>query len=120
MKYFLKTFLFILIILFSSKSFAFSSSNISASLTSEEQQWLAKNKNRALVLGIDPYSGSEYFKYSSEEKGYLIPLIKVINSDLGINIRLEASKHWGEVYSDFKMVLWIFFLELTRQVKEKK
>lgn len=99
LKYFMKTFLFILIILFSSKSFAFSSSNISEALTSDEQLWLSKNKNRALTLGIDPYSGSEYFKYNSEEKGYLIPLIKIINSDLGINIKIEASKPWGEVYS---------------------
>ena len=60
---------------------------------------LTKNKNRVLTLGIDPYSGSEYFKYNGEEKGYLIPIIKIINKNLGINIRLEASKSWGEVYS---------------------
>ena len=99
LKNFSKIFLFILIILFSSKNFAFSTSNSSISLTSEEQQWIAKNKNRVLTLGIDPYSGNEYFKNNGEEKGYLIPLIKIINENLGINIRLEASKSWGEVYS---------------------
>jgi diguanylate cyclase (GGDEF)-like protein len=99
LKNFSKIFLFVLIILFSSENFAFSTSNSTVSLTSEEQQWINKNKNRVLTLGIDPYSGNEYFKNSGEEKGYLIPLIKIINENLGINIRLEASKSWGEVYS---------------------
>lgn len=98
LKNFSKIFLFILVILFSSKNFTFSTSNSAISLTSEEQQWLTKNKNRVLTLGIDPYSGNEYFKNNGEEKGYLIPLIKIINENLGINIRLEASKSWGEVY----------------------
>ena len=99
MKNFLKIFIFILIILFSSENFAYSNSISEVSLTSEEQQWLTKNKNRVLTLGIDPYSGSEYFKNNGEEKGYLIPFIKIINKNLGINIKIEASKSWGEVYS---------------------
>jgi len=94
-----KIFLFILIILFSPKGFAYSNSISAVSLTSEEQQWLTKNKDRVLTLGIDPYSGSEYFKYNGEEKGYLIPIVKIINKNLGINIKLEATKSWGEVYS---------------------
>ncbi|MGH4124582.1 MAG: transporter substrate-binding domain-containing diguanylate cyclase [Clostridium sp.] len=99
MKKFSRICLFVLIILLSSKSFAYSKSNSTVALTNEEQQWLTKNKDRVLTLGIDPYSGSEYFKYNGEEKGYLIPIIKIINKNLGINIRLEASKSWGEVYS---------------------
>jgi len=85
--------------LFSIKSYAFSNTISAVALTSEEQQWLIKNKDKVLTLGVDPYSGSEYFKYNGEEKGYLISLIKTINNDLGINIKLEASKTWGEVYS---------------------
>ncbi|MBZ9685425.1 transporter substrate-binding domain-containing protein [Clostridium estertheticum] len=102
MKKFLKIVLIVLIILLSSESFAFSNSISAISLTSEEQQWLTKNKDRVLTLGIDPYSGSEYFKYNGEEKGYLIPIIKIINKNLGTNIRLEASKSWGEVYSGLR------------------
>jgi diguanylate cyclase len=68
-------------------------------LTKEERQWLSENKDRVFVLGIDPYSGIEYFKYKGEEKGYLIPLIDVMKKDLGLNFKLEASKGWGEVYS---------------------
>lgn len=94
-----KLFLFVVIILFSFKSFVYASSTSALSLTKEEQQWLSKNRNRTLTLGIDPYSGSEYFKYNGEAKGYLIPLIKIINKNLGINIKIEASKSWGEVYS---------------------
>lgn len=99
MKHSLKIFLFTLIIMFSTQHFIFAASSSSISLTSEEQQWLNKNKDRVLTLGLDPYSGSEYFKYNGKEKGYLIPLIETINKDLGLNIRLEASKSWGEVYS---------------------
>ena len=99
MKNFFKILLFVLIILFSSKNFAYSNSSNVLSLTIEEQEWLIKNKNRVLTLGIDAYSGSEYFQYEGEEKGYLIPIIKTINENLGTNIRLEASKSWGEVYS---------------------
>lgn len=99
MKRVVKIFLFILIMMFSAQNFVFANSNSSLALTNEEQQWLTENKNIVLTLGIDPYSGSEYFKYNGEEKGYLIPLIKTINKDLGVNIRLEASKSWGEVYS---------------------
>lgn len=71
----------------------------SIELTKEERQWLSQNKDRIFVLGIDPYSGIEYFKYKGEEKGYLIPLIDVMKKDLGLNFKLEASKGWGEVYS---------------------
>jgi diguanylate cyclase (GGDEF)-like protein len=99
LKHVSKIFLFILIILFSSKILVFANLSSEVSLTSEEKQWLTKNKNRVLTLGVDPYSGSEYFKYNGEEKGYLIPLIKIINKNLGINIKLEASKTWGQVYS---------------------
>ena len=99
LKHILKIFLFALIILFSNKSFGYANSTSAVYLTSEEQQWLIKNKDRVFTLGIDQYSGSEYFKYNDEEKGYLIPLIKIINQNLGVNIRVEASKTWGEVYS---------------------
>lgn len=99
MKNLFKLFIFLLIILFSSKNFVYANSTSALSLTSEEQQWLSKNKNRILILGIDPYSGSEYFKYNGEEKGYLIPIVKIINKDLGLKIKIEASKSWGEVYS---------------------
>lgn len=95
----MKIFLFILIMLFFCKSFAFVNSSKTVPLTSEEQQWITKNKNRVLTLGIDQYSGSEYFKYNGEEKGYLIPFIKIINENLGLKIKLEASKSWAEVYS---------------------
>jgi len=95
----MKILLFILIILFSSENFSFASSSSAVSLTSEEEQWIIKNKSRVLTLGIDQYSGSEYFKYNGEEKGYLLPIIKIINKNLGIHIKLEASKTWAEVYS---------------------
>ncbi|WP_066628611.1 transporter substrate-binding domain-containing diguanylate cyclase [Clostridium magnum] len=68
-------------------------------LSNEEKQWISENKDRDFVLGIDPYSGIEYFKYKGEEKGYLIPLLEIVKKDLALNIKIEASKGWGEVYS---------------------
>jgi diguanylate cyclase len=84
-------------ILFS--NIAFSSNENEINLTDEEQQWLLKNKNRTFVLGIDPYTGIEYFKYRGKERGYLFPFIKTLSEEVGLNIKLEASKNWGEVYS---------------------
>lgn len=68
-------------------------------LTAEENQWLEKNKNRTFTLGLDPYSGKEYFIHNGEEKGYVLDLIRALERDLGINIELENKKSWGEVYS---------------------
>lgn len=99
LKKILKVAVFFLIVVLSSKGVAFSSTNNALSLTGEEKQWITNNKNRVLTLGIDPYSGNEYFKNNGEEKGYLISFIKIVNENLGLNIKLEASKSWGEVYS---------------------
>ncbi len=75
------------------------SSGRSIELTKEEEDWLYKNKNRIFTLGINPDSGKEYFIYEGQEKGYLIPLVKILEEDLGIKIKIEASKSWGENYS---------------------
>lgn len=71
----------------------------SIELTKEEEDWLYKNKNRVFTLGINPDSGKEYFIYEGQEKGYLIPLVKILEEDLGIKIKIDASKSWGENYS---------------------
>lgn len=99
MKSFLKIILLVLIIVLSCQGVVLADSSSTVALTSQERQWLANNKNRVLTLGTDQYSGSEYFKYNGQEKGYLIALIKIINKDLGVNIKLEATKTWAEVYN---------------------
>ncbi|MBV7276734.1 transporter substrate-binding domain-containing protein [Clostridium sp. PL3] len=67
-------------------------------LTKEEEDWLYKNRNRIFTLGINPDSGKEYFIYEGQEKGYLIPLVKILEEDLGLKIKIEASKSWDENY----------------------
>ena len=84
----------LLLIIYTSGVLAFDNNNNSIKLTDKENNWLNENKDRLFVLGTDPYAGIEYFKADDEEKGYLIPLIKTIEDDLGIKIKLEASKSW--------------------------
>jgi diguanylate cyclase len=81
---------------------AIDSKSIPIELTIEEKQWLNENRDRVLVMGINPNSGLEHFVYKGQDKGYLIQLIEIIKKDLGLNIRLDATKTWGEVYSGLK------------------
>ncbi|MGK0466904.1 transporter substrate-binding domain-containing diguanylate cyclase [Clostridium sp.] len=90
-------FTYLLLILWS--TFAFGSVDTSLKLTVDEKQWLIINKDKIFTLGINPGLGMEYFKYKDEEKGYLIPLIALMEKDLGININLKTSNSWGEVFS---------------------
>lgn len=90
-------FTYLLTVLWS--TFAFASADTPLKLTVEEKQWLLTNKDRIFTIGINPGLGMEYFKYKEEEKGYLIPLISLMEKDLGININLQTSNSWGEVYS---------------------
>lgn len=103
MKYILRVFAliltFLMIVSFRVSAFINIDNPNPIELTKEERQWLNENKDRDFVLGIDPYSGIEYFKYKGEEKGYLITLLEIVKKDLGLNIKIEASKGWGEVYS---------------------
>lgn len=100
MKHILRVCAFLLafLIVISFRVLAVNNIDNSIELSNEERQWLNENKDRDFVLGIDPYSGIEYFKYKGEEKGYLIPLLDIMKKDLGLNIKIEASKGWGDVY----------------------
>jgi len=98
-KYAFKIIIFTCLLLVFSSICAFAATDTSIKLTAEEQQWLIKHKEKIFTLGVDPNSGMEYFKYRGEEKGYLIPLITRFKKDLGINIKLETTKSWSEIYS---------------------
>lgn len=99
MKYIFRVFTIFITIIILFSNIVFSSDKNKIGLTEEEWQWLESNKYRTFTLGIDPYSGIEHFEYEGKEKGYLINFIKVLNQDLGLNVKLEATKTWGEVYS---------------------
>jgi diguanylate cyclase (GGDEF)-like protein len=95
----IKIIIFTYLLLIISSICAFGAIDTPLTLTTQENQWLLNNKERILTLGVDPNSGMEYFRYKGEEKGYLIPLISRFKRDLGINIQLETSKSWSEIYS---------------------
>ncbi|MEA4988364.1 MAG: transporter substrate-binding domain-containing protein [Anaerovorax sp.] len=65
----------------------------------EKEKYLEENKGRTFVLGVDPYSGMEYFDYNGKEEGYIIPLMDYISKDLGINIKIDT-RSWSEIYQD--------------------
>ncbi|MGH4118532.1 transporter substrate-binding domain-containing diguanylate cyclase [Clostridium sp.] len=99
MKNTIKIIIFTYLLLILGSTFAYGSIDTSLKLTVEEEQWLHKNKDKIFTLGINPGLGMEYFIYKDQERGYLIPLIDLIEKDLGITIQLKTSKSWGEVYS---------------------
>ena len=66
--------------------------------TSEEVKWIEDNKDTTLYLGLDPYTGMEYFDHHGITKGYVLPLAELIESILGISVEVVGDKTWGEVY----------------------
>lgn len=67
----------------------------------EEEQWLIEHKNETFTLGLDPYSGMDYFWFRGKEKGYVIDLATLIGEELNIQIDIQGEKSWGSVYEDF-------------------
>lgn len=68
----------------------------------DESKWLRQNNGKAFTVGIDPYSGIEYFTYDEDKKGYMEPLLKIISDDLGIDLKLKIYDSWSEVYSELQ------------------
>lgn len=95
----IKIIILIYLVLILGSTFAYGSIDTSLKLTVEEKQWLLNNKDKIFTLGINPGLGMEYFKYKDEEKGYLIPLIALMEKDLGITMKLQTANSWGEIYS---------------------
>jgi len=70
----------------------------SVKLTDQEKQWLLENKGRVLIMGLVPYSGTDYYQYNGENRGYLLGLQKSLQEELGLVIKIEASKSWAQIY----------------------
>lgn len=68
------------------------------SLTETERQWLDLKKGHPLKLGLDPYSGMDYFKHKGKTKGYVVELTKLIEDKLDLKVEIVGDKSWGEVY----------------------
>ncbi len=63
----------------------------------EKEKYLKENRDRTFILGVEPYSGMEYFDYNGKTEGYLLPLMNYMSEDLGIKIKIET-RSWTELY----------------------
>ncbi len=71
-------------------------------LSEPEQAWLNAHKDETLLMGLDPYSGMEYFEYQNRTYGYVPELARLFEQELGIRIQLVTDKSWGEVMESLK------------------
>lgn len=71
-------------------------------LTQEEAAWVEAHRGKTLDLGLDPYSGMEYFDYHGTVSGYVSGVAQLIERELGVHIHLVVDKSWGEVFNELK------------------
>lgn len=71
-------------------------------LTEAEKAWLDSHRGEPFLMGLDPYSGMEYFDYQGKAYGYVPKLAKMIEQELGIRIQLVTDRPWGQVLEDLK------------------
>lgn len=88
--------LFVLMVFISQLGFT---SDFKETLSDDEQKWLIEHQGETFNLGLDPYSGMDYFTLFKQKKGYIIELTKLIERELDIQINIIDNKSWGEVYS---------------------
>ncbi len=88
--------LFALVVFISQPSFT---SDFDEGLSEDERIWLLEHQGETFTLGLDPYSGMDYFTLFDQKKGYIIELVKLIERELNIHILIIDNKSWGEVYS---------------------
>ncbi|MBI9015318.1 MAG: transporter substrate-binding domain-containing protein [Clostridiales bacterium] len=67
-------------------------------LTEEEQIWLEEHQADTFSLGLDPYTGMDYFVFQNKEQGYVVDLKNIIETTLNINVEIVSNQTWSEVY----------------------
>ena len=67
--------------------------------TIAEKDWMDKNKDKIFYLGLDPFSGMDYFEFNGEIYGYLLDVKDILIRETGLNIVVVGDKSWGEVYN---------------------
>ena len=67
-------------------------------LTDEEQEYVSNHKDYTYKLGLDPYSGMDYFMFRGKEHGYIIDVVKIIEEETGLSIDIVGDQTWGKVY----------------------
>lgn len=69
--------------------------------TNEELEWIESHKEQ-LTLGLDPFSGMDFFVYKDGHHGYLVDLVNLINQELSLNIHIVSDRTWSEVFEGIK------------------
>lgn len=66
---------------------------------SEDQiKWLEEHKEKTLTLGLDPYSGMDYFDFRNIQEGYIVQVVDLLEKETGLRIEIIGDSSWGEVY----------------------
>lgn len=67
--------------------------------TDEEEAWIESHRDQVLTLGLDPYSGMDYYSYNGDQHGYIIDVVSILESSTGLDIDIVGDQSWGVVYS---------------------
>ena len=67
-------------------------------LTEEEETWLEEHRDETFTLGLDPYTGMDYFLFQNKEQGYVVDLKGIIEESLDIKVEIVSDRTWSEVY----------------------
>ena len=64
--------------------------------TPEEQQWLEAHREEIFYIGLDPFTGMEYFQTDDGAKGYLEEIAAFISEKTELKLALRPELTWGE------------------------
>lgn len=67
--------------------------------TTAENQLLENFRGRTVYLGLDPFVGIEHFGDGDSVQGYIIPLVKLMEEQLNLKIKIIDDKSWAQVYN---------------------
>ena len=103
----------LILIIMSFTTFAFEGTN-------QELEYIEDHIDYTFKLGLDPYSGMDYFMFQGKEQGYIIDVVKIIEEETGLKIDIIGDQSWGEVYNGLieKKVDILFGANATKERKE--
>lgn len=64
--------------------------------------YLEKHQKKTFLLGLDPYSGMDYFSNYGVDYGYIHSVVELIQKETGLHIKIVGDKTWGQVVEDIK------------------
>lgn len=67
----------------------------------DEQNYIQSQAGKTLLLGLDPYSGMDYFENFGVKYGYIHEVVNLIEKETGLQIDIVGDQSWGEVVDKF-------------------